>query len=115
MGAAMAIRVARAGEDLTIWNRTSAKCAPVAEAGGTVAGSIAELRERDVVFTMVSTGGRSRAGVLRRGRAAGRRHGRPGIVVDCSTVSTESSAAIREPAVSAAWSFSPPRSVATPR
>ena len=49
--------------------------------------------DRDVVFTMVSTLGRPRAGADRRRRPAGRpRPGRPRVVVDCSTVSTEASA-----------------------
>jgi 3-hydroxyisobutyrate dehydrogenase len=95
MGAAMAIRVARAGEDLSVWNRTPAKAAPVAEAGGTVAGYIAELRDRDVVFTMVSTGADLERVLLGDGGLLTDDAVRPATVVDCSTVSTATSAAIR--------------------
>ena len=56
MGAAMAIRVVNAGEDLTVWNRTAAKAEPLADRGRRRSPtSIAELADRDVVFTMVST------------------------------------------------------------
>ena len=51
MGAAMAARLARAGVDLTVWNRTRAKAEPLAELGCSIADSIADLRDRDVVFT----------------------------------------------------------------
>ena len=96
MGAAMATRVVKAGEDLTVWNRTAAKAEPVAAAGGTIAGSIAELRDRDVVFTMVSTAADLEQVLLGEGGLLVDDTNRPGIVVDCSTVSTDSSAAIRQ-------------------
>ena len=51
----MAARLARAGADLAVWNRTRAKAEPLAELGATVVDAIADLRGRDVVFTMVST------------------------------------------------------------
>ena len=54
MGAAMAGRLAAAGEDVTVWNRTRAKAEPLADSGCRVADAIADLRDRDVVFTMVS-------------------------------------------------------------
>jgi 3-hydroxyisobutyrate dehydrogenase len=95
MGAAMAIRVVNAGEDLTIWNRTAAKAEPVAAAGGKIATSIAELRDRDVVFTMVSTGNDLEQVLLGEGGLLVEET-RPEIVIDCSTVSTDTSAAIRK-------------------
>src|SRR3954464_9653972 len=55
MGAAMATRLARAGADLAVWNRTRAKAEPLAEHGAQVVDAIADLRGRDVVFTMVSS------------------------------------------------------------
>jgi 3-hydroxyisobutyrate dehydrogenase len=95
MGAAMATRVAQAGVDLTIWNRTPAKAEPVAAAGGKIAGSIAELRDRDVVFTMVSTAADLEQVLLGEGGLLVDDTTLPGVVIDCSTVSTDSSAAIR--------------------
>jgi 3-hydroxyisobutyrate dehydrogenase-like beta-hydroxyacid dehydrogenase len=55
MGAAMAARLLKAGHPVTVWNRTAAKAQALAEHGATVAGSITELAERDIVFVMVST------------------------------------------------------------
>src|SRR3546814_3423918 len=46
---------ARAGEDVTVWNRTRAKAEALTEVGCAVADTIADLRGHDVVFTMVST------------------------------------------------------------
>ncbi|GAA4511348.1 MULTISPECIES: NAD(P)-dependent oxidoreductase [Nonomuraea] len=94
MGVAMAARLADAGVDVTAWNRTIAKAEPLKEHGASVAESLAALRDRDVVFTTVST-----SSVLEQvlfgddglltGDAA------PGVVVDSSTVSVESSAEVR--------------------
>jgi 3-hydroxyisobutyrate dehydrogenase-like beta-hydroxyacid dehydrogenase len=91
----MATRLLRAGVDVTVWNRTAAKAEPLRAQGATLATSIHELADRDVVFTMVSadddlldvvTGD---TGLLTRPDQA------PGLVVDCSTVSAECSAAVR--------------------
>jgi 3-hydroxyisobutyrate dehydrogenase len=95
MGAAMASRLARAGEDVTVWNRTRAKAEALTEVGCGVADTIADLRGRDVVFTMVSTpADLEEVLVGADGLLADPDHV-PGIVVDCSTVSTDSSAAMR--------------------
>jgi 3-hydroxyisobutyrate dehydrogenase-like beta-hydroxyacid dehydrogenase len=94
MGAAMSGRLARAGYDVTVWNRTRAKAEPLAEAGATVADAIAELRGLDVVFTMVSTPADLEQVLLgEAGLLVGDEV--PAVVVDCSTVSAESSAAMR--------------------
>ncbi|WFM72724.1 NAD(P)-dependent oxidoreductase [Halomonas sp. CKK8] len=51
MGNPMTRRLLGAGFDVTVWNRTPAKAAPLGEAGARVAGSIAELVEGvDVVL-----------------------------------------------------------------
>ena len=94
MGAAMASRLARAGVDLHVWNRTRAKAEPLAELGATVVDTIADLAGREVVFVMVSADRDleqvlcGEGGLLRHDRA-------PQIVVDTSTVSTETSARMR--------------------
>src|SRR5262249_9942815 len=51
MGVAMAARLAKAGVDLTAWNRTLAKAEPLKEHGAAVCEVVADLRDRDVVFT----------------------------------------------------------------
>ncbi|HVQ94088.1 MAG TPA: NAD(P)-dependent oxidoreductase [Mycobacteriales bacterium] len=94
MGAAMAARLATAGVELAAWNRTRAKAEPLAEHGATVVDTIAELADRDVVFTMVAASAdleqvlTGDGGLLRQAAV-------PALVIDCSTVSNESSAAMR--------------------
>lgn len=96
MGAAMAARLAKAGVRLTAWNRTRSKAEPLAEHGCAIADTIAELRSLDVVFTMVSTPADLEQVLLGEGGLLADPDTVPGVVVDCSTVSTESSAAMRE-------------------
>ena len=96
MGAAMAGRLANAGNDVTVWNRTKAKAEPLAQLGCTVADTIAELRDRDVVFTMVSTPADLEQVLVGDGGLLADPSQLPGAVVDCSTVDTASSAAMRD-------------------
>ncbi len=95
MGAAMAGRLAKAGEDVTVWNRTRAKAEALTEVGCRVADTIADLRGHDVVFTMVSTPADLEQVLTGDGGLLADPDRVPGVVVDCSTVSTESSAAMR--------------------
>ena len=94
MGYAMAERLARAGCDITVWNRTRAKAEPLAKSGAKVANSLTDLAGCDIVFTMVSTGKDVREvlfganGVLSAG-------GAPKIIVDSTSISLEESAEIR--------------------
>jgi 3-hydroxyisobutyrate dehydrogenase len=92
MGAAMAIRLDNAGAAPTVWNRTRSKAE---DTGCAVADDIAALRDRDVVFTMVSTPKDLEQVLLGDGGLLADPAQAPGIVVDCSTVSIESSARIR--------------------
>jgi 3-hydroxyisobutyrate dehydrogenase len=96
MGFAMAARLAQAGEQLTVWNRTKAKAEPLAEHGCTIADSIAELRGCDLVFTMVSTPADLQQVLLGEGGLLVDQDDLPKVVVDCSTVSTESSVEMRQ-------------------
>src|SRR3990170_1680752 len=95
MGYAMAERLAKAGCDITVWNRTREKAEPLAKSGAKIASSLAELAACDVVFTMVSTGKDVKEvlfgphGVTGKGKA-------PKIVVDSTSISLEESAEIRE-------------------
>jgi 3-hydroxyisobutyrate dehydrogenase len=95
MGAAMAKRLAKAGEQVTVWNRTRSKAEPLAEFGCTIADQIAELRSLDVVFTMVSTPADLEQVLVGEGGLLADPANVPTTVVDCSTVSTESSVAMR--------------------
>jgi 3-hydroxyisobutyrate dehydrogenase-like beta-hydroxyacid dehydrogenase len=98
MGAPMARRLARAGADLTVWNRTRAKAEPLAADGARIADSVGELAGRAVVFTMVSTSADLEAVLTGPGGLLAGDGPAPSIVVDCSTVSVETSAAMREAA-----------------
>ncbi len=104
MGTVMAGRLLGAGRPVTVWNRTAARTAPLAQRGAAVAGSIAELAGCDVVFVMV-TGPRELEQVTlgEGGLLTGER--RPSVLVDCSTVSEETSARIRAAASAAGVSF----------
>lgn len=98
MGYPMAERLARAGAEVGGYNRTRARAEPLSEAGVTLYDRPAELAGYDIVFTMVSTARdlmevtTGEDGLLTRDGAA------PAILVDCSTVSAEDSAALREAA-----------------
>jgi 3-hydroxyisobutyrate dehydrogenase-like beta-hydroxyacid dehydrogenase len=95
MGAPMAARLAAAGVDLAVWNRTAAKAEPLRAQGATIVGSIAELADRDIVCTMVAASDdltqvlTGPGGLLCQDAA-------PALVIDCSTVSAETSAAMRQ-------------------
>jgi 3-hydroxyisobutyrate dehydrogenase-like beta-hydroxyacid dehydrogenase len=91
MGQALAARLLAAGHDLAVYNRTRSKAEPLAEAGATVVDSPAELADRDVVFTIVS--GPEDFQEVVRALLSGDRA--PSIIVDMTTVSPESSVAVR--------------------
>jgi 3-hydroxyisobutyrate dehydrogenase-like beta-hydroxyacid dehydrogenase len=95
MGAAMARRLAVAGEDVTVWNRTRAKAEALSDVGCSVADTIADLRGLDVVFTMVSTPADLVQVLTGAGGLLEDPDHVPGAVVDCSTVDDETSVAMR--------------------
>ena len=95
MGFAMSGRLAKAGHDVTVWNRTRAKAEPLTELGAKVADTIADLRDLDVVFTMVSTPADLEQVLLGEGGLLADPSRVPGAVVDTSTGSTDASARMR--------------------
>jgi 3-hydroxyisobutyrate dehydrogenase-like beta-hydroxyacid dehydrogenase len=95
MGAAMATGLATAGADLAVWNRTRAKAEPLAEHGARVVDTIADLRGRDVVFTMVSSDKDLEQVLTGDGGLVADPGSIPKVVVDTSTVSTDTSEAMR--------------------
>jgi 3-hydroxyisobutyrate dehydrogenase len=96
MGFPMAERLLKAGHKVAIWNRTRAKAEPLAGAGGQIVGQPTDLADVDVLFSIVSTG-KDLEQVLfgENGVVAGRNGNLPSIVVDCSTIGVDESAAIR--------------------
>lgn len=94
MGAAMAGRLIAAGHQVMVWNRTSSKTAPLAERGAVAVGQIADLAGCEIVFvTVAGPADLEQVVTGDGGLLAGAR--RPGVIVDCSTVSAQVSAAIR--------------------
>jgi hypothetical protein len=97
MGYPMAERLLAAGHDLSIWNRPRAKAEPLAAKGAQIVDRPADLADVDVRFTMVSTG--KDLGQILFGDQGVAAHGDgavPGIVVDCSSIGVDHSAAFRE-------------------
>jgi 3-hydroxyisobutyrate dehydrogenase len=95
MGAVLIERLLRAGCDVAVYNRTRAKAVPLEALGATLVDTPAELSDRHIVLTMVSSSDDLLAvtagpdGVLSRAGTA------PGLLVDCSTVSVEGAEEVR--------------------
>jgi 3-hydroxyisobutyrate dehydrogenase len=95
MGEALVSRLLQAGHDVGVYNRTRAKCEPLAELGATIVDSPADLADREIVFTMV--GGSADVeevvngpeGLLSREDVA------PGLIIDSTTISPTAAAAVR--------------------
>jgi 3-hydroxyisobutyrate dehydrogenase len=96
MGYEMAARLARAGCDLLVYNRTRAKAEPLAKYGARIAERLPELAERDIVFAMVATSGDLKEVLIGPGGLLSRSDAAPRIVVDSSSISREASAEVRE-------------------
>jgi 3-hydroxyisobutyrate dehydrogenase len=95
MGEAMVKRLLKAGHAASVWNRTASKAAPLAEHGATVVASKQDLSSCDMVFTMVSTTDDLKEVLFAEGGlVAGSR--KPRLVIDCSSISQEGSAQVRE-------------------
>jgi 3-hydroxyisobutyrate dehydrogenase len=95
MGYAMAERLAKAGCDIAVWNRTRSKAEPLAQSGAKVVNALTDLAECDIVFTMVAAGKDVKEvlygpnGVMSKGKT-------PKIIVDSTSISLEESAEIRQ-------------------
>jgi 3-hydroxyisobutyrate dehydrogenase-like beta-hydroxyacid dehydrogenase len=104
MGAAMAGRLVDAGEQVSVWNRTRSKTEPLLAKGATVVETIADLGRCQIVFVMVSTPADLEEVVTgENGLLAG--PSKPATIVDCSTVSIETSAKVRTAATAAGVAF----------
>jgi len=92
MGYEMAARLARGGADVLAWNRTRAKAEPLAQYGAKIAGRLPELAACDIVFCMVAAWKDVKQVMdeLLAGKS------RPRMVIECSSISLEGSAELRE-------------------
>jgi 3-hydroxyisobutyrate dehydrogenase len=104
MGYAMAERLARAGCDVAIYNRTRSKAEPLAAVGVKIVDSVSELATRDLVFSILASSEDVKQvllgprGLLSSGKV-------PKTVVDCTTISVEASAELREKLTAAGAAF----------
>jgi 3-hydroxyisobutyrate dehydrogenase len=96
MGGPMAERLLKAGYDVSIWNRTRAKAEPLGKLGGKVVDNLLELKDVDVLFSIVSTGKDLDQVYFGKNSVSGHGGKLPKIFVDCSTISVEESAVIRD-------------------
>ncbi|HSV79662.1 MAG TPA: NAD(P)-dependent oxidoreductase [Ramlibacter sp.] len=95
MGFAMARRLATAGADITVYNRSVEKAAPLQEHGAKITGNISDLAQCDIVFTMLSTGDVVQEALLGSQGLMGNAT-RPRLIVDCSSISVDTSAQLRQ-------------------
>ncbi len=96
MGYPMAERLIKAGYDVSIWNRTRSKAEPLAAKGGKVVDNLMELKDVDVLFSIVATGKDVDQVYFGKNSVTGHGGKIPKIFVDCSSIAVEESAAIRD-------------------
>jgi 3-hydroxyisobutyrate dehydrogenase-like beta-hydroxyacid dehydrogenase len=92
MGYEMAARLAKGGCDIVVWNRTAAKAQPLTGYGAKVAHELKELSSKDIVFCMVSTWDDVKQ-VMEKLLSG---PDKPRMVVECSSISLDSSAQLRK-------------------
>jgi 3-hydroxyisobutyrate dehydrogenase-like beta-hydroxyacid dehydrogenase len=95
MGYAMAERLATAGADVTVWNRTAAKAAALTARGAKIAPTLSALAACDIVFCMVSTWDDVREVIAGPGGLLADPRQAPRLVIECSSISLEGSAQLR--------------------
>jgi 3-hydroxyisobutyrate dehydrogenase-like beta-hydroxyacid dehydrogenase len=95
MGYAMAERLAKGGCDIAVWNRTKAKADPLAKHGAKVVNQLQELSSKDILFVMVSTLEDVKE-VIGKALAADGKGVKPKMIVECSSISLEGSAELRQ-------------------
>ena len=95
MGFALAERLLKAGVKLSIYNRTRAKAEPLAALGARVVGTLAELADCDLVFTIIAESKDLLEVISGANGLLSHRGKTPRIVVDSSTVSESASAEAR--------------------
>ena len=98
MGYAMVARLLKHGCDVAVYNRTRSKAEPLTALGATVVNSPADLANRDIVFTMVSGPDDLLEVISGASGLLSHESHAPKLLIDCSSVSTEASAAVRKQA-----------------
>ena len=101
MGAALVERLIRAGCDVSVYNRTRSKAEPLEALGASVVDTPADLSDRDIVISMVSSSDDLLAVIAGEDGVLSRTGRTPGLIVDCSTVSVEGAREVRRQAEAA--------------
>src|SRR5258708_27406493 len=92
MGYPMAERLLKAGYDVSIWNRTRSKAEPLTKIGGKVVDNLLELKDVDVLFSIVSTGKDLEQVYFGKNSVTGHSSKLPKIFRDCPTIPVEGAA-----------------------
>lgn len=92
MGHALVSRLLSAGHEVAVYNRTQEKALDLIDLGATVVDSVAELADRDIVFTMVA-GPADVEQVIE--ALLARPRVQPGLIVDSTTISPAAGERIR--------------------
>jgi 3-hydroxyisobutyrate dehydrogenase len=95
MGSPMAERLLKAGHKVHVWNRTRAKAEPLAAKGAALSDRPSDLADVDILFTMVSTAADVEQVLFGDNGVIDGANKAPRIVVDCSSIGADESAAIR--------------------
>jgi 3-hydroxyisobutyrate dehydrogenase-like beta-hydroxyacid dehydrogenase len=92
MGHALVSRLLLSGHEVAVYNRTREKAADLADLGATIVDSVAELADRDIVFTMVA-GSSDVEQVVE--ALLSRPDLQPGLIIDSTTISPAAGEEIR--------------------
>jgi 3-hydroxyisobutyrate dehydrogenase-like beta-hydroxyacid dehydrogenase len=92
MGHALVSRLLSAGHDVAVYNRTREKVLDLVDLGATIVDSVADLADRDIVFTMVA-GSSDMEQVV--DALLSRPDVQPGLIVDSTTISPAAGERIR--------------------
>ncbi len=95
MGYAMAERLAKAGADVAVYNRTRAKVEPLAKSGCSIVNAPADLAGRDLIFITVAASNDLKEVTLGANGVLSVPGKHPKMLIDSSSVSEEASAAVR--------------------
>jgi 3-hydroxyisobutyrate dehydrogenase len=95
MGHELVLRLLGRGVDVSVWNRTRAKAEPLVEHGATIVDRPADLADRDIVVTMISSSDVFEQVTLGEGGVLTREDVAPSVLVDSSTISAEASQRVR--------------------
>ena len=95
MGLELAARLIRRGYDLSVWNRTREKAQPLVDMGAGLVDTPADLADRDIVITMVSSSDVFELVTLGEHGLLTREGVSPRVLVDSSTISEAASERVR--------------------